>query len=81
MVQPSMKAVWRYAGMRPGALCVMIHGLLLMQSWPVNSLATQQQVKYCSLIALNWYNLPIGLCVVLSEFIIVSCIYIHTAVS
>ena len=40
-----MKGVWRYAGTRPGALCVMIHGLILMQLWPVNNLDTKPQVN------------------------------------
>ena len=55
-----MKGVWKYAGMRLGALCVMIHGLILMQSWPADNQDSTQQVKYCSVTALNWYNLPLG---------------------
>ena len=32
-----MKDVWRYAGMRPGALCVMTFGQDLMHKWPAGN--------------------------------------------
>ena len=36
-----MRVVWRFAGMRLGAPCVMTHGLLLMQELPADNLDTQ----------------------------------------
>ena len=36
-----MRAVWRFAGIRPGALCVMTPGLRLMQELPVDNWDTQ----------------------------------------
>ena len=42
MEQPSLKAVLRFAGMRPGALCVMEHGQVMMQQLPADSLDIQQ---------------------------------------
>jgi len=44
MEQPSVRVVWRFAGMRPGALCVMASGQHLMQQWPADSLASYQLV-------------------------------------
>ena len=40
-----MKVVWKFAGMRPGALCVMISGLLLMQQWLADSWDSIQLVN------------------------------------
>ena len=38
VVEPILvKDVWRCAGMMPGALCVMISGMLLMLVWCANS--------------------------------------------
>ena len=31
-----MKDVWRFAGMRPGALCAMGSGLSMMATWPAD---------------------------------------------
>ena len=44
MEQLHLKVVWRFAGMRPGALCVMICGQDLMHKWPADSWDTQQLV-------------------------------------
>ena len=44
MVQTFMMVVWRFAGMRPGALCVMASGQHLMQQWPADSLVSYQLV-------------------------------------
>ena len=44
-VEPiSMKDVWRFAGMRSGALCVMISGQALMQQLPADNLDMLPQV-------------------------------------
>jgi len=32
-----MKDEWKYAGMRPGVLCVMDSGLPMMAMWPADS--------------------------------------------
>ena len=40
-----MKDVWRCAGMRPGALCVMTSGLHLMHKWLADSWDTQRLVS------------------------------------
>ena len=45
MEQLSMRVVWRFAGMRPGALCVMGSGLDLMRKWPADSLVMWQMVR------------------------------------
>ena len=45
MEQLHLKVVWRFAGMRPGALYVMDCGLDLMHKWPADSLVTQQLVR------------------------------------
>ena len=37
MEQQHLKAVWRSAGMRPGALCVMNLGQDMMLKWPADS--------------------------------------------
>ena len=50
MEQLSMRVVWRFAGMRPGALCVMGSGQDLMHKWPADSLVTWQMVR-------NTYNI------------------------
>ena len=39
-----LRVVWRYAGMRPGALCVTDSGQDLMHKWPADSLDTLQLV-------------------------------------
>ena len=44
MEQQHLRVVWRFAGMRPGALCVMDPGLDLMHKWPADSWDTQQLV-------------------------------------
>ena len=44
MEQPSMRVVWRFAGMRPGVLCVMDLGQDLMHKWPADSWDIQQVV-------------------------------------
>ena len=45
MGQLLMRVVWRFAGMRPGAPCVMTSGLILMQELPADSLDTPQLVN------------------------------------
>ena len=45
-----LKVVWRFAGMRPGALYVMDCGRDLMHKWPVDSLVTQQLVRIVPII-------------------------------
>ena len=45
MEQLSMRVVWRFAGMKPGALCVMGSGQDLMHKWPADSLVTWQMVQ------------------------------------
>ena len=45
MEQLSMRVVWRFAGMRPGALCVTGSGLDLMHKWPADSLVSWQMVR------------------------------------
>ena len=45
MVQTFMMVVWRFAGMRPGALCAMDSGQDLMHKWPADSLASYQLVR------------------------------------
>ena len=45
MERPSMMVVWRSAGMRPGALCVMASGHQMMQQWPADSLGLYQLVR------------------------------------
>ena len=40
-----LKVVWRFAGMRPGALYVMDSGQDLMHKWPADSWDTQQLVR------------------------------------
>ena len=37
-VQYQGRDVWKCAGMRPGALYVMAHGLQMMPMWPASSL-------------------------------------------
>jgi len=32
-----LRVVWSYAGMRPGVLCVMDSGQVLMHKWPADS--------------------------------------------
>ena len=44
MEQVSMRVVLRFAGMRPGALCVMECGQNLAHKWPADSWDTQQSV-------------------------------------
>ena len=44
MEQQHLKDVWRFAGMRRGAPCVMGTGLQMMHKWPADSLDTQQLV-------------------------------------
>ena len=44
MEQLHLRVVWRFAGMRPGALCVIICGQDLMHKWPADSWDTQQLV-------------------------------------
>ena len=39
-----MRVVWRFAGMRPGALCVMDCGQTLMHKWPADSWDIHLQV-------------------------------------
>ena len=48
MEQVSMRVVWRFAGMRPGALCVMDPGQNLVHKWPADSWDTQQSVMECT---------------------------------
>ena len=45
-----LKVVWRFAGMRPGALYVMDPGQDLMHKWPADSWDTQQ------LVSNAWYR-------------------------
>ena len=45
MEQLSMRVALRFAGMRPGALCVMGSGLDLMHKWPADSLVSWQMVR------------------------------------
>ena len=45
MEQLSMRVVWRFAGMKPGALCVMDCGQDLMHKWPADSLVMCQMVQ------------------------------------
>ena len=40
-----MKDVWKFAGMRLGAPCVMGTGLPMMLMWPAGSLDSHHQVK------------------------------------
>jgi len=42
VVQQNLKVELRFAGMRPGALCVMTFGLDLMLKWPADSWDTLQ---------------------------------------
>ena len=44
MEQIIMRVVWRFAGMRPGALCVMECGQSLVHKWLVDNWVTQQLV-------------------------------------
>ena len=44
MEQQHLKVVWKFAGMRPGALCVITTGQELMLKWLVDSWDTQQVV-------------------------------------
>ena len=48
-----MRVVWRFAGMRLGALCVMTPGLPLMQELPADSWDTQQLVNIECLTSTN----------------------------
>ena len=52
MGQLSMRAVWKCAGMRLGAPCVMTFGLHLMPELPADSWDTQQLVNNESLTGL-----------------------------
>ena len=40
-----LKVVWRFAGMRPGALYVMDSGQVLMHEWPAGSWDSHQLVS------------------------------------
>ena len=44
--QLHMKDVWRFAGMKFGALCVMISGQLLMQRWLADSWDSLPQARH-----------------------------------
>ena len=46
MEQQHLKVVLKFAGMRPGALCVISTGQELMLKWLVDSWDTQQLVWY-----------------------------------
>ena len=47
MEQLHLKVVWRSAGMRPGALCVINTGQEVMLKWHVGSWDTKQVVWNC----------------------------------
>ena len=48
MEQQHLKVVWRFAGMRPGALSVMDSGQDLMHKWPADSWDIQEMVCICT---------------------------------
>ena len=48
-----LKVVWRYAGMRLGALYVMEHGQETMHKWPADSWDTLQMVRMRSIAVLE----------------------------
>ena len=61
MEQQHLKDVWRFAGMRRGALCVMGTGLQVMHKWPADSWDTQQLVR--------------NILIIIPETVVIQCVF------